>query len=84
MFEKNETTFADWNKTAEKLPCRIGKQIHVIFCSEGWACSIVGMFTYFNEDFWQWCAYDQQNDKFLEWGQPEPDYWVLMPEPPKS
>jgi hypothetical protein len=81
MITKNETVISDWYKTKEKLPCEVGGQVGVIFCSGGWACAMVGMFTNFGETV-IWSRYDQQEDRFEEWTI-EPEFWMFMPNPPE-
>ena len=69
-----------WFKTDELLPCEKGEQKDVIFCSPGWACAFVGMFTNFGTTQ-EWAVYDQQSDCFYEYDS-IPVYWMFMPKPP--
>ena len=80
MITKNDTTIDDWYQTKDKLPCEPGGQADVIFCSKGWVCAIVGMYTRYTEAE-QWSMYDQGNDRFMDWNI-VPEMWMYMPHIP--
>jgi len=76
-----------WNRTAEVLPTtEPGAQEDVIFCSPHWACPLVGMYTHWPEDsdLDRWSIYDQLNDRFVELGNPAPEFWVYRPDLPEK
>jgi len=82
MITKNDTIIEDWYQSKDKAPCQAGGQVDVIFCSKGWACAMVGMFTNYG-DTEQWSMYDQENDRFIDWNI-VPEMWMYMPHVPKN
>lgn len=74
-----------WTRTSERLPTADRcTQVHVLFCSPGWACPLVGQFTYWDEDDRTWSVYDQQEDRFRAWEGPQPEFWMPRPDVPSG